>query len=193
LAQKIADLFPVTCSRTGYKRGNRINILNGLNHEIRVSGTYQDSGKIFESGHGLTYIPARKSTSWEFVKHAGSATGSNGVLIIDLPQKSLVIFYENPWSKWNFAGFCIENKMNEWPTNKEMKQVYKRLYRAHPRWPGNCRLADNVKFKSKSFTRRLELSYAGYKVGAFVQYQLIDKAGPNDCYNQEISVIITRA
>jgi hypothetical protein len=92
--QKIVSLFPVTCSRTGYKRGNRINILNALNEEIQLTGRYEDSGKIWdEEGHGEKYLGAKKSTSWEFVKHSGSATGSNGVVIYNLPQKSLVIFY----------------------------------------------------------------------------------------------------
>ena len=108
-------MFPVTCSSSGYKRENKVTILNGLNREIRVSGNYQDSGKIFK--HGLAYIPANKGTSWEFVKHSGSATGSNGVVVVDLADRTLVIFYENPWSSWNFAGVCIENKMSQHPTS----------------------------------------------------------------------------
>ena len=47
IGRKIAALFPVTCSSTGYKRENKVNILNGLDREIRVSGNYQDSGKIY--------------------------------------------------------------------------------------------------------------------------------------------------
>jgi hypothetical protein len=104
-----------------------------------------------------------------------------------------VIFYENPWSGWNFAGVCIENKVNGQLSSSQARDIYRRLYRAHPRWPSNCWLADNTRSKSVSFQERRQLVVGGYKIGAFVQYRLVDKAGPNDCYNQEITVAISTA
>jgi hypothetical protein len=62
--QKIVSLFPVTCSRTGYKRGNRINILNALKQEIQLTGRYEDSGKIYEEGHQLGVCEALRVSHW---------------------------------------------------------------------------------------------------------------------------------
>lgn len=86
-------MFPVTCSGTGYKRGNKITIQNGLYQGIRISGMYTDSGKIYEKERGEIDLPPGEATTWQFVKKGGAATGSNGVITVDLPTKTLVIFY----------------------------------------------------------------------------------------------------
>jgi hypothetical protein len=38
LAQKISDLFPVSCSTSGYKRENRVTLANNLNSTIKYGG-----------------------------------------------------------------------------------------------------------------------------------------------------------
>lgn len=76
---------------------------------MKSKGFYQDSGKIYR--HGDYELAFNESTSWYFTKHAASATGSTGVnvwQIEDGNKYSLIIFYENPWSGYNFAGVCIE-------------------------------------------------------------------------------------
>ena len=99
-------MFDVTCSSSGYKRGNNINVLNQLTDDIKYVRSYEDSGKPFQKKN-LKGIAPNKNVTWNFVKHSGSATGSNGVLALNLPKSSLVIFYENPWSNYNFAGVCL--------------------------------------------------------------------------------------
>ena len=50
LGELLADAFKVTCSESGYKRGNNINIFNdakGLT--MNYKGTYQDSGKLYNN------------------------------------------------------------------------------------------------------------------------------------------------
>jgi hypothetical protein len=92
--------------------------------------------------------------------------------MINLPDKTLTIFYENPWSKWNFAGYCLEDLRTDYPTQKELKAVYKRMYKTRTDWPqDSCAIADNVETRSRSFARELELHYAGYQIGGYVQYR----------------------
>lgn len=109
LTNTLISMFDVTCSVGGYKRGNNINLKNNLlGTRLKSRGLYQDSGKIYR--YGDYELGFNETTSWYFTKHAGSATGSNGVnlwQILDGRGYSLVIFYENPWSGINFAGFCI--------------------------------------------------------------------------------------
>lgn len=90
-------------------------VFNKLPETIQFIESYEDSGKIESYGEPFT-LPTDKAAVWRFVKHAGSATGSNGVLVYNLPDASLTIFYENPWSDWNFAGVCIKDKFSEHPT-----------------------------------------------------------------------------
>ena len=82
-------------------------VLNRLDETISYAGTYQDSGKIFDFGDPYD-LPTNQVAKWVFVKHAGTSTGSNGVLMYNLPDAVLTIFYENPWSGWNFAGACLD-------------------------------------------------------------------------------------
>jgi hypothetical protein len=75
----------------------------------------------------------------------------------NLPRGTLIIFYENPWSNYNFAGVCVYPKMigdnpdSEIPKTK-LKDIYWSLYKAHPnRWPRNCVLLDNYYTKKRNF------------------------------------------
>lgn len=110
LSNSLLSMFDTTCSEDGYKRGNNVNLKNNLlGAKLKARGFYQDSGKIYR--HGEYELEFNETTSWYFTKHAGSATGSNGVnlwQILDGRGYTLVIFYENPWSGSNFAGFCID-------------------------------------------------------------------------------------
>ena len=47
------------------------------NKLMKSGGFYQDSGKIYR--HGEYELNFNESTSWYFTKHAGTATGTNGV------------------------------------------------------------------------------------------------------------------
>ena len=58
---------------------------------MKFLGTYQDSGKIYS--HGNYTINSEQNTTWNLVKTAGSATGSNGVMVWGLQNGYLVIFY----------------------------------------------------------------------------------------------------
>jgi len=84
LASFLQPMFDVTCSDSGYKRGNNINVLNQLTDDIKYAGAYQDSGKVFGKTNVKPIAP-NKNATWNFVKHSGSATGSNGVLVLNLP------------------------------------------------------------------------------------------------------------
>ena len=181
----------MTCSKSGYKRGNNINIYNNLTESINFAGTYQDSGKIYE--HGAYTLPPNQNTTWTFVKHAGSATGSNGIVVWNLPSASLVLFYENPWSNYNFAGACLYGRGPERVTPDQLRKIYKDLYQKHPnKWPSNCVLADNWYLEELPFWRTLKLEDSNYKVGIATKYEFIDYAATDDCYTQELDVVVSK-
>lgn len=80
LISDTVSAFQVSCSKTGYKRENTINIKNAGNKTLYLLGTYEDSGKLYDNGS--YYIHPNDPTSvWKFVKHSGSATGSTGVMV----------------------------------------------------------------------------------------------------------------
>lgn len=129
------------------------------------------------------------------MKHSGSSTGSCGVLIYSLSSGSdLVVYYENPWSGWNFAGICVWPNIPKYPSDKFMKKsLYNVLYDGHPKWPRNCLLIDNTESKQVLFYRDDSLKAGGFNIGLNLRYELFDGEGTNDCYTQELDIVVRKA
>ena len=55
------------------------------------------------------FIWSFSESNFHGTKKSGGATGINGVLVYRINSNArLVIYFENPWSWWPYAGVCID-------------------------------------------------------------------------------------
>lgn len=166
---------------------------------MNVLGMYQDSGKIYYGGASSGTTNAREikpntMESYKFVKHSGSATGSNGVMVLNLQNyDKLVIFYENPWSSWNFAAVCVFKSYQNYFSEDFMEDnfydvIYDSIDDDSPL--SSCIVKDNTDRKQYHYAERKGAKYNQYEILAEFRYRYYDGHMSNDCYTQEIDVVV---